>query len=436
MRGSAGTFTYGIAPASLEWSGGIYQYSQLMLDVIGSLRASRDERFVVLGNGIGPRSPVLGGRQWQIAALEPDVGGRRLLHFASRFAQAYLSAKQRDALTSFYLRLRAAKPVPAHVDSPQARPDVRSWLEARGIDVVIYPAPMATAFESGVPYVFAVHDLQHRLQPEFPEVSADGEWERREYLFLNGIAGATMVLVDSEIGKQDVLDFYGHSIDADRVVALPFLPAAPADVQPEDRTRVRFSYDLPHRYLFYPAQFWPHKNHERLVEALGQLAREGTRVPLVLVGSAGGTLRKRTLERVHAAARHNGIEDLVRHLGYVPAEDLAPLYAEAVALAMPTFFGPTNIPVLEAWALDCPVLTSDIRGIREQVGDAAILADPRSVEALRDAIRSLWGDEQLRRSLVERGRRRLASYTRADYTARLTQILDTTRALVEAGRSN
>jgi glycosyltransferase involved in cell wall biosynthesis len=59
---------------------------------------------------------------------------------------------------------------------------------------------------------------------------------------------------------------------------------------------------------------------------------------------------------------------------------------------MPTFFGPTNIPVLEAWAFGCPVLTSDIRGIREQVGDAALLADPTSVEAIADGIHQLWTD--------------------------------------------
>ena len=87
------------------------------------------------------------------------------------------------------------------------------------------------------------------------------------------------------------------------------------------------------------------------------------------------------------------------------------LYAGAVGLVMPTFFGPTNIPMLEAWAFGCPVLTSDIRGIREQVGNAAILVNPRSEEAIADGIYHLWTDENLRRILADRGRRRLASYT-------------------------
>ena len=76
---------------------------------------------------------------------------------------------------------------------------------------------------------------------------------------------------------------------------------------------------------------------------------------------------------------------------------------EQRALVMPTFFGPTNIPILEAWAFGCPVLTSDIRGIREQVGDAAVLVNPRSVEAIADGIYRLWTDENLGRMLGERG---------------------------------
>ena len=81
-----------------------------------------------------------------------------------------------------------------------------------------------------------------------------------------------------------------------------------------------------------------------------------------------------------------GLESQIRYGGYVPDEDMSGLYAGAVALTMPTFFGPTNIPVLEAWAYGCPVLTSDIRGIREQVGDAGVLVDPRSIESIADGI--------------------------------------------------
>ena len=98
----------------------------------------------------------------------------------------------------------------------------------------------------------------------------------------------------------------------------------------------------------------------------------------------------------------------------------------------PTFFGPTNIPVLEAWTFGCPVLSSDIRGVREQAGDAAFLVDPNSVEAIADGIYRLWTNEALRRTLADQGRQRLAAYTPEDYRRRLIEILEEAKTRVRS----
>jgi glycosyltransferase involved in cell wall biosynthesis len=196
---------------------------------------------------------------------------------------------------------------------------------------------------------------------------------------------------------------------------------------------VRKLYDLPERFLFYPAQFWPHKNHTRVVQALGALKEEhGLQIPVVFLGSHSGEVRERTFREVMSLSSRLGIEDDVHYLGYLPDEDMSGLYAEAAALVMPTFFGPTNIPVLEAWAFGCPVLTSDIRGIREQVGDAGVVVDPRSVEAIADGIYRLWTDETLANRLADSGRRRLAQYTPDDYRRRLVAILQEAKTRVSA----
>jgi glycosyltransferase involved in cell wall biosynthesis len=88
--------------------------------------------------------------------------------------------------------------------------------------------------------------------------------------------------------------------------------------------------------------------------------------------------------------------------------------------------------VLEAWAFGCPVITSDIRGIRQQSGDAALLVDPRSAEAIADGIYRLWTDEILRRTLAGRGRQRLATYTPHHYQQRLAEILQEAKARVRS----
>jgi glycosyltransferase involved in cell wall biosynthesis len=90
---------------------------------------------------------------------------------------------------------------------------------------------------------------------------------------------------------------------------------------------------------------------------------------------------------------------------------------------MPTFFGPTNIPYLEAFQLGCPVVASDLPGIREQVGDAALLVDPRDSRAIADAMQKLWEDEALRARLVAAGRARMQALGRASFAAGLLAAL-------------
>jgi glycosyltransferase involved in cell wall biosynthesis len=118
----------------------------------------------------------------------------------------------------------------------------------------------------------------------------------------------------------------------------------------------------------------------------------------------------------------------VRFLGYVPDEDLFPLYGLALALVMPTFFGPTNIPNLEAWSLGCPLITSDVRGLHEYVGDAGVLVDPRDDRSIAEGIWRVHADPELRLRLAERGREKVAAWTPRDFVARLRAVLAAARA--------
>ena len=291
-------------------------------------------------------------------------------------------------------------------------------VKSRHIDLMVYPAPIAISFEMGIPYIIAVHDLQHRLHPEFPEVSAYGEWNRREYLFRNCSRHAAAVLVESETGKDDLLRFY--EVKKDNVHILPYV--APFHLMNAKGSDVVKKFGLPDRYLFYPAQFWDHKNHVRLVEALHTIKRErGLEIPVVLVGAKKNSYRK-TMMRVAEL----GMESQVIYPGYVSDEDIVGLYRTAQALVMPTFFGPSNIPQLEAFLLGCPVITSDIPGIYEQVGDAAVLVAPDSVSSIADGIVKVWCDAEFRLELVQRGYARVASWTPGQFGAKLRAICEQT----------
>jgi len=302
---------------------------------------------------------------------------------------------------------------------------MRGWLgrnvlgravRKHGIDLMMFPNPAAEALGCGAPYVMTIHDMQYRIHPEFPEVSADGEADRREAVYAGTAPQAAAVRTDSMTSRDDVVRFYG--VDPARVHALPNVPppSLARTVSDQDKDRVRARYRLPADYVFYPAQFWPHKNHLRLLEAVAR--HPGLSVVL------GGSERVpfSTAEEAKRRAREI-LPDRAWFLGYIPSEDMAPLYAASSMLVMPTFFGPTNIPVMEAFALGVPVITSEMPGVREQTGEAALLADPTSVDQIAAAIGRVRSDDDLRRRMIDLGRARSVEWTAEKFGRRLVDIL-------------
>jgi len=409
----------GIFPVLSRSGGGHYQYSLTLLQALSNSPELSQDEFVIFANAIDQPEMLPSGPRWSVHPAKP---------FSLKRAAKGVLRKivGEEGLFGLWERYRNQLPIP-DPDSVSSQPRMRAWLLGLGIELVIYPSANPLSFEVGIPYIVAIHDLNHLLQPEFPENSQNDEVQWREYIFRNGARFATFILADSETGKEDILQFYGpHGVTADRVKVLPFLPASylPAEVSENEIEEVRKRYNLPDRYLFYPAQFWPHKNHARIYRAIGRLKKESNlSIPLVLCGSFAGQLRKQTYEQLNELAEKNGIAGQILYLGYLPEADMGAVYAGAVALVMPTFHGPTNIPVLEAWAYGCPVLTSNVRGIREQAGNAAVLVDPKSENEIAEGIRKLWTDPEFSRELANRGRQRLSLYTPEDFQKRLTECI-------------
>jgi glycosyltransferase involved in cell wall biosynthesis len=269
------------------------------------------------------------------------------------------------------------------------------------------------------PYVLTVYDLNHRHQPEFPDVSANGEWFLREEFFSRAIPRAFRVIVDSEVGKEDVLRFY--NMREDRVKVLPYLPAyTSAGSKPTNEQPVLKKYGLQPGYLFYPAQFWPHKNHIILLLALKQLREtHNISIKLALSGKDEGNLAY-----IQSMVKRFGLESQVFFLGFVPDKDMPVLYRNALTLVFPSFFGPTNIPPLEAFELGCPVIAADVRGVKAQLGDSALLVDPASAGQWAEAIFRLYSYPKLCDDLIQRGRNRVNQWKSEDYVRGMIGIFD------------
>ena len=282
-------------------------------------------------------------------------------------------------------------------------------------DLVIYLNNERFAYELSSPSVMPVHDLMHRYESRFPEVGDAREVRFRERHYHALARYCRAFLVDSAVGKAHLAESYG--VAPPRIYVLPFV--APTHLLPlihaSENAVVRA---LPERFMFYPAQFWKHKNHEGLVRAVALLRGKGVVVPLVFCGSG-----KNSRIETQALIAELGLIGQITIIDYVSDADLVALYRKAAALVMPTFFGPTNIPPLEAHMLGCPVVISGTYGMPEQLGDAAEYFDPASPQSIANAIERVWCSTSRASELVERGRERHAGWNASHHAMRLASIL-------------
>ncbi|CAN5311668.1 hypothetical protein BH09GEM1_BH09GEM1_18770 [soil metagenome] len=267
-----------------------------------------------------------------------------------------------------------------------------------------------------LPYVATLWDLQHRVQPWFPEVSSEGEWRERERLYAEFLGRAAAVIVGTSAGAREIASAYGELPGGTHVIPFPTPSFA---LFAGSRPRLRRPTDLPARYLFYPAQFWPHKNHITAVRVLDALRSMHDAPDLVLAGADKGT-RAHVLREAEAL----GVARRVHMPGFVDREKLIGLYQHADALLYPSLFGPDNLPPLEAMALGCPVIAARVDGAEEQYGDAAMLVDALDPRDYAEAVRALRDDPMRADLMVERGRARARGWTATEYARDVFALID------------
>ncbi|HEU0251869.1 MAG TPA: glycosyltransferase family 1 protein [Pyrinomonadaceae bacterium] len=281
-------------------------------------------------------------------------------------------------------------------------PQSDGLIENEKFDVMHFPTQ--NAFLTSVPSIYHPWDLQHLHLPQYfaPEVIRKREIEYRAFC-----AQAAMVVAATSWQKQDLIKHYNLAEDKVRVIApAPVVEFYPVPTE-GDLENARRKFALPPRFLYYPAQTWPHKNHIRLLQALARVReREGEAIPLVLTGKRND----------HFLAIENKIAELnlgeqVRFLDYVSPLELQCLYRLCRAMVFPTLFEGFGMPILEAFLVGAPTACSNVTSLPEQAGDAALIFDPSDTENMAHAVFRLWSDDALCRELTMRAQKRVKSFT-------------------------
>ena len=280
-------------------------------------------------------------------------------------------------------------------------------------DLTIFPVPTMDVPLCNRRYLFCMADIAHVYYPHFREMRRRGGLRTRAVIFGYGAKNAWRVMLESAELRREMARHYDMD-PAKGVVVYQVLP------------RLFSTADMPAgkvlatgRYLFYPAQLWEHKNHCNLLRAFALLLKEFPDLHLVLCGT-----KYPGWEEIFDLAEALKIADKVEYLGYVPDADMPQLYRNAAALVMPTYFGPTNIPTLEAFAFDCPAVISDLPGVEEQVKEAALRFDPDSPEDMAAKLRIVLTDPAECARLRGAGRARLTELSYENYERDMIAIFD------------
>jgi glycosyltransferase involved in cell wall biosynthesis len=212
---------------------------------------------------------------------------------------------------------------------------------------------------------------------------------------------ATRIVSVSEATADDLHELLG--VARSKVDVVPSGPGAPASAAPMEEAQLRASLGLGEGPLVLSVSARrPHKNLTRLIESMARVPDAA----LVLPGYPSPFD-----DELRATAASAGIADRVHLCGWVSGAELEGLYRAATCMAFPSLAEGFGLPILEAMARGLPVACSGVSALPEIAGDAALLFDPRSIEGIAGAIRSLLQDPALCARLVERGRVRAASFS-------------------------
>jgi len=272
-------------------------------------------------------------------------------------------------------------------------------IEADLLHAMAFVAPL---WET-CPFVVTVYDLSFVHYPQlFRPLN-------RHYLSLFGRRSARRarrVITISESTRQDVIRAWG--VPPERVdvvycgVDPTFRPLPPAQLD-----AFRRQHGLPEHFVLFLGTLEPRKNLDTLLEAYALWCRAQPSAPLLVIAGAKGWY----FQHVFASVERLSLDDRVRFVGYVPAEELPGWYGTADVFIYPSQYEGFGLPVLEAMACGTPVITSDRSSLPEIAGDAGCLVPPDDTLQLAESMRQVWNDRELRQAMRERGLARAARFS-------------------------
>ena len=283
-----------------------------------------------------------------------------------------------------------------------------SLLKKLNIDLVYFTGPSQySLYLENTDYIITIPDLSHREDLEFPEWTKSSEFQRRDEIISKSTVKAIAVITNANIIKDKISSIY--SVEKKRIYVINHRPSLGVSrykkYDPKLFDDLKKKYNLPEKYIFYPAMYLPHKNHKYIIDVINILNNKfNIEMSAVFCGSDKGYLNKIKQYSVETGQKQNSF-----FLDFVEDKYLPYLYLNSVALTMPTFSGPTNIPPWEAFMLNVPVLYSNIHNVKEVYKDAVLYIDPFQPMTMVNGLKEILSNKNTKEKLLLNGKKILNS---------------------------
>jgi len=264
-------------------------------------------------------------------------------------------------------------------------PDLQAAvLRAHGVDCS-FSVVLEGRRDLSVPLLIWFYDFQHR---HLPHLFSPQEREQRDRILRREAELATHVIVKSASVADDFRAF--APLYAAKVRQLPWVAHIPDTVYSQDPRSVLSKYNLPEKYFYLPNQFWKHKNHAAVFQALALLRARGVFPFVVCSGSLIDNREPAYGGQVLQSLSRLNLREQVALLDVVPRGDVFPLMRQALCVINPSLFEGFGLSVAEIKSLGKRALLADLPALREQDPAGSQYFDPHDPQALAECLEMLW----------------------------------------------
>jgi glycosyltransferase involved in cell wall biosynthesis len=262
--------------------------------------------------------------------------------------------------------------------------------------------------------IVTIHDVIFLRYPEFYKKIDREIYDKK---FRHACRIATRIHSISDQTKLDLIEYYGVPEEKITVIYQSINPIFFQKVDPDFKFELRKKHQLPKKFLLSVGTVESRKNLLGLLE--GMVASK-VYVPLVVVGKSTDYMQK---VQKFIEADLNRLQ--VYFLPRISDDELVALYQMAEVMVYPSFFEGFGLPVAEAQASGCPVITSNISSLPEAGGDAALYVDPAKPEEIGEALKTVLSDSSLRKSMIDKGKANAHRFTHYSYAVQMEQLYKT-----------